>query len=297
MCRDQVTVSTSQVVALISDQAPAWCGFTVERLEVAGTAHTIFRIGESLTARFPLEGDVPKLKEEQLRLQAQAMTEFARVSAFPGPAPLFIGQPGHGYPLPWSIQTWINGDTAAPTSMAESFKFADDLASLICSLRSADTRGRTFDGENRGGDLTAHDAWVDECLARSKGLLDIEALHNLWARLRDLPHEDPDVMSHTDLIPANLIVAHGRLKGVLDTGDFRAADAALDLVCGWHLLDQGPRDALRASLGCSDVKWERGKAWAFEQAIGLVWFYERANPAMALLGRTTLMRILDDQHR
>jgi hypothetical protein len=37
-------------------------------------------------------------------------------------------------------------------------------------------------------------------------------------------------------------------------------------------LAAGPvRQALRADLRCDDLEWERGKAWAFQQAMGLVW--------------------------
>ena len=222
------------------------------------------------------------------------MTEFLHASPVPAPEPLLVGAPGHGYPLPWSLQTWIAGTVASPTAMELSWAFADDLASLISGLRAADARGRTFDGDNRGGDLAAHEAWVSECIARSEELLDTTALLRLWLRLRDLPRDEPDCMSHTDLIPANLLIADGRLMGVLDTGDFRAADPALDLVAGWHLLADGPRSALRTALGCTDLQWERGKAWAFVQAVGLVWYYTSTNPTMALLGRTTLARLLGD---
>ena len=50
---------------------------------------------------------------------------------------------------------------------------------------------------------------------------------------------------------------------------------------------------LRRTLGCDDLEWERGKAWAFEQAVGLVWYYAESNPAMSRLGRRTLDRILE----
>jgi aminoglycoside phosphotransferase (APT) family kinase protein len=55
-------------------------------------------------------------------------------------------------------------------------------------------------------------------------------------------------------------VSDGRLAGVLDVGDFGPADPALDLVIAWHLLEAGPRQALRDNLGCDDLQWERGKA-------------------------------------
>lgn len=37
-------------------------------------------------------------------------------------------------------------------------------------------------------------------------------------------------MTHGDLMPGNLLVAEGRLAGVLDCGGLGAADRALDLV-------------------------------------------------------------------
>jgi len=101
-------------------------------------------------------------------------------------------------------------------------------------------------------------------------------------------------MTHADLIPGNVLVANGRLAGILDVGGFGPADPALDLIAGWHLLADGPRAVLRQRLGSDDLEWARGKAWAFEQSIGLVWYYAESNPPMSQLGRHTLQRILDD---
>jgi aminoglycoside phosphotransferase (APT) family kinase protein len=81
---------------------------------------------------------------------------------------------------------------------------------------------------------------------------------------------------------------------VLDGGGFRAADPALDLVSAWHLLGSDARDVLRCELSCSDLQWARGKAWAFEQAMGAYWYYLDTNPPMAEMGRTTLHRLLAD---
>jgi aminoglycoside phosphotransferase (APT) family kinase protein len=158
-----------------------------------------------------------------------------------------------------------------------------------------DPRGRTFRGYGRGGDLTRHDAWMATCLDRSAGLLDVDRLGRVWARLRELPRTAPDAMTHGDLIPGNVLVADGRLAGVLDVGGLGAADPALDLVGAWHLLDTGPRELLRADLGCDDLDWERGKAWAFEQAMGACWYYVESNPPMSRMGRRTLDRILADE--
>jgi aminoglycoside phosphotransferase (APT) family kinase protein len=84
------------------------------------------------------------------------------------------------------------------------------------------------------------------------------------------------------------------LAGVIDVGSLGPAGPALDLVGAWHLLGAGPRQILRDDLGCDDREWERGKAWAFAQAMGLVWYYVTSNPTMAFVGRRTLDRLLED---
>ena len=99
-------------------------------------------------------------------------------------------------------------------------------------------------------------------------------------------------MTHGDLIPGNLLVAEGRLRGVIDVGGLGPADPALDLVAAWHLLEPGPRRVLRDELGCDDLEWDRGQAWAFEQAMGAAWYYVHTNPAMHRMGMVTLDRIL-----
>jgi aminoglycoside phosphotransferase (APT) family kinase protein len=80
---------------------------------------------------------------------------------------------------------------------------------------------------------------------------------------------------------------------VSDGGGFGPADPALDLVGAWHLLEAGPRQVFRDQLGTDDLAWERGRAWAFEQAMGLVWYYATSNPTMSALGRRTLQRLVE----
>jgi len=91
-----------------------------------------------------------------------------------------------------------------------------------------------------------------------------------------------------------VLVSGGRLAGVIDVGGLGPADPALDLVAAWHLLQAGPRQAFRDDLGCDDLEWERGKAWALEQAMGAVWYYAESNPAMSQMSRRTLERIQAD---
>ncbi len=289
---DQIDITHEQVVALVKDQLPHLTGLDVDEANGAGTVNAIYRIGHAVAARFPLQGLDARVLTTKLRAEMFAANELSRVCPFSTPEPLHLGEPGHGYPLPWTAQTWLPGNVATPTSCENSTLLAQDLGRLIGGLRRCDTRGRRYRGRGRGGELADHDDWMEECIRQNASLFDIDLMRSAWAAFRELPREDPDAMCHADLIPANLLVDDGRLVGVLDTGGFRPADPALDLVCAWHLLADGPREQLRTALGCGDLQWERGRAWAFQQASSLPWYYRDTNPAMAELGSTTLKRLL-----
>lgn len=197
-----------------------------------------------------------------------------------------------GFPLPWAVQTWLPGTVVSDADPSGSAAFAADLAGFVRGLRAMGTGGRTFSGQGRGEDLRSHNAWMQTCLHRSGGLLDVGRLRRFWDVLRELPRSSSDVMNHGDLIPGNVLVGGGRLVGVIDVGGLGPADPALDLVAAWHLLDSGPRQVFRHEVGSDELEWSRGMAWAFEQAMGLAWYYLDSNPVMSAMGRRTLDRIL-----
>jgi len=288
----QVVVSPGKVRHLVAAQFPEWAALPIREVSSAGTVNALFRIGDDLVTRFPLLGTDAAAVRRALAEEAERSAELAAGTRVPTPVPIALGEPGDGYDLPWAVQTWLPGVDAFTTDPGDSEDFARDLAGFVRELRALDTRGRTFDGRGRGGTLTAHDDWVETCLDHSEGLLDVAALRRLWHDLRTLPPSGPDVMSHTDLIPGNVLVRDGRLTGVLDGGGFQAADPALDLVAAWHLLEPGPREVFREAVGCTALEWDRGRAWALEQALGLGWYYVRTNPAMSRLGIRTVARLL-----
>lgn len=281
--------------SLVEDQFPEWVSLPIIPVQSEGTVNAIFRVGDELAARFPLQPGDAEATRRWLRSEADAARELLGHTGFAIPTPVAIGEPGPGYPLPWSVQTWVSGTTATHDDPSSSEDFAHDLAEFIAQVRAIDVRGRTFRGTGRGGDLRSHDEWIDLCFERSEQLVDVPRLRQVWTRLRELPRDSPDVMTHGDLTPGNVLVANGRLAGILDVGSLGPADPALDLVGAWHLLDTGPRQLVRADLRCNDLEWERGKAWAFEQALGAAWYYIESNPPMSHMGLRTLRRIVADE--
>lgn len=293
MHADQMSVPVETVRGLIAEQFPQWAALPVRPLDLTGTVNALFRIGNHLTGRFPLQPLEVGEARRWLEQEADAARELAGRTAYATPEPVAIGEPGPGYPLPWSVQTWVPGTPASEVDLGGSVAFASDLADFIRGVRSIDTHGRTFARAGRGGDLRNHDALMEKCFARSEHLVDVGRLRPIWASLRALPRTSPDLMTHGDLTPGNVLVSAGRLSGVIDVGGLGPADPALDLVAAWHLLEAGPRRILRDDLGSDDLEWARGQAWAFEQAMGVLWYYVESNPTMHRMGRTTLQRILD----
>ncbi|MDP9982748.1 aminoglycoside phosphotransferase (APT) family kinase protein [Pseudarthrobacter oxydans] len=291
---DELHIGEDVARRLIATQFPEWRHDAVRRIVTDGTVNAIFRIGADFTARFPLRSADPTAIRSALAQESLAMRELIACCPFPTPVPVAVADPGYGYPLPWSVQTWLPGVIATPNGTAHSDAFAQDLAALIHSLRAADTRGRQFAGVGRGGDLKDSDEWMEVCFHESAELLPVARLRTLWASFRSLPSAGSAVMNHGDLIPGNLLVEGERLIGVLDGGGFAPADPSLDLVAAWHLLDEERRVRFRNELACDDLEWWRGAAWAFQQAMGLVWYYQETNPRMSALGQTTLARIFDD---
>ena len=289
---DQLALTPAVVSRLVAAQFPVWRHLPVRPVRSDGTVNALFRIGDDLVARFPLRpGPVARLREE-LRREAEAARELLGRTAVATPAPVALGEPGPGCPVPWAVQSWLPGTVA---DGAGSTALARDLARFVADVRALPTRGREFRGTGRGGELSTHDAWVEQCCARSEGLLDVDRCRAAWAGMRTLPREQPDLVTHGDLVPGNVLVdpaGSGRLVGVLDVGGLGPADPALDLVAAWHLFEEGPREEFHAQLGCGGLERQRGRAWAFEQAIGLVRYYEVSNPVMSRLGRRTLERVL-----
>lgn len=292
----QVNITAPVARALVDEQFPRWRCLPITPICGSGTVSAIFRLGDRLALRFPLSGDDPVQLARQLEIESVAAEKLIDSTSFLTPRPVAIGQPGAGYRLPWSVQTWLPGVVATDRDPADSDSFARDLAEFIGDVRAIPTDGQIFTGTGRGGALSGHTAWMSTCFERSEKLLDVPRLRDMWDRMCGLPRgAEVDVMSHCDLIPGNVLVSDDRrLVGVLDVGGLAPADPALDLVGAWHLLNTGPREVFRDILAPSEPQWQRGQAWAFQQAMGLVWYYAQSNPAMSRIGRRTLDRLLAD---
>jgi aminoglycoside phosphotransferase (APT) family kinase protein len=286
-------LGVAQAAATIRAEFPQWRDWDVQPVASSGTVNRIFRLGDSLSARFPLVVGDATDEITHVEAESAAARELQSEISFLVPQSIAIGHPGADYPGHWAIHEWLDG-TPASTDLASSSKFARHVAQLIVELRAIPVRGRTFRGYGRGNDLTFSEKWLETCFNKSDGLRDVTRLRTLWGAMKALPRLDDDVMTHGDLLPGNLLVNGDNLVGVLDVGSFGPADSALDLMGLWTLFDRERRDVVRRQLNCGDLEWCRGRAWAFEQAMGALWYYVDSNPVMSRWGQIALDRIEED---
>ena len=133
-----------------------------------------------------MPGDAAETRR-RLEAEASAARELLGRSRFPTPEPVAIGEPGAGYPLPWTVQTWLPGTDATAEDSSGSTAFAHDLAEFIRDVRTIETGGRTFRDQGRGGHLPDHDAWMQTCFEHSEPMLDVGPLRRVWAELPRCP--------------------------------------------------------------------------------------------------------------
>ena len=293
MHQDQLEVTPEAVAGLVADQFPQWAALPVTPVPSHGTVHLLFSLGDDLVARLPMLPAEPDDGYAAVAAEQRAARQLLGRVPVATPEPVATGAPGAGFPLPWSVYRWLPGTTAGD-DVAGSERFGRDLALFVAAVGAIDTGGRVFDRPGRGGALKDVDAYVDRSLVRDPAPFTGSALRALWERLRETPRDDADTMTHGDLMPGNLLVSAGRLTAVIDVATVGPADPAIDLQPAWNLLTGPGRAAFRAALGPTQDQWDRGRGWAFAQAVGCLDYYRATNPVMSGNAVRTLRALLDD---
>ncbi|GAB2703949.1 aminoglycoside phosphotransferase family protein [Kitasatospora kifunensis] len=293
---DEADTSAPLVRALLAAQFPQWAGLPVTPLDSAGTSNAIFRLGADRLVRLPrTAGSAEDVTKEHRWLPYLAPQLPVAI-----PAPLGQGRPGEGYPWPWSVYAWLEGEAGAFTEPDLS---AVELAHFIAALHRIDPA----DGppSYRSEPLAARDqgtrAAIAELAASEGETVDAEAATAVWeAGLRAPAHPGAAVWIHADLQPGNVLTLGGRLNAVIDFGCLGLGDPAVDLLAAWYLLPTAAHPAFRAALPADhadDACWARGRAWALSTALGELRYYRDTRPAMAGTARQVIRRVLTGRGR
>jgi aminoglycoside phosphotransferase (APT) family kinase protein len=245
---DEVDIDAGLIRRLVAAQFPGLAGLPVSEVRSTGTVNAIYRIGEHRCARLPrVERWARSLTKESYWLPRIAPGLTLRV-----PEPIAMGEPDAGYPFPWAIFDWIDGQQYADELVADERRAATELARFVTELQGTAVSGDAPDGGRQP--LRELDYGTRQAIAAGRGVIDSDAALAAWERALEAPAWDgTPAWIHTDLLRPNLIVDGGELRAVIDFGGAGVGDPATDVIAAWAVFGpagrrtRGPGNGLAAS--------------------------------------------------
>lgn len=132
MHADELATDAGLVRRLLAGQYPEWAGLPIERVRSDGTDNALYRLGDDMVVRLPrIHWAVDGV--------ASACNWLPRLAPFLPvaiPEPLAIGVPVEGYPWPWSVYGWLEGENPPEGCASESL--ARELAGFVRTLHRVD---------------------------------------------------------------------------------------------------------------------------------------------------------------
>ena len=289
MHADEITVDVGTVRRLLADQQPQWASLPLVRLPPAGTDNQLFRLGDDLLVRMPR---VPG-PAETVVFEHTWLPRLAEHLPLPVPAPVALGEPGHGYPWQWTVVPWIEGETPTPETF-DPEEWAASLASFVRACRAVPGMAGPVKTHGRGSPLAAHDDWVREWAPQADpALVPYDAVMALWEDALAAPAYDGEPRwFHGDLHEGNLLVRDGRLAAVIDWGAAGRGDPAIELNAMWGYLPESVADLYRSELGLDEAAYRRARGFALAPSISALTYYRDTAPWIAEGSLDTLRRLL-----
>jgi aminoglycoside phosphotransferase (APT) family kinase protein len=259
-------ITPAVAARLVAAQFPQWADLPVAPVTLDGWDNTTFRLGDELSVRLP-SADVYVAQVEK---EHRWLPVLARHLPLPIPEPVAMGRPGRGFPRPWSVYRWIEGDPASVDRVASLTRFAADLAAFLAALHAMDASDGPPPGTHnffRGGPLDTFDAQSRRAIQLLTDDIESEATTEVWEAALASTWDRSPVWVHGDVAGSNLLVADGTLQAVIDFGCAAVGDPACDLVIAWTLFAGESREVFRNLLPLDDSTWARARGWALWKAL------------------------------
>jgi aminoglycoside phosphotransferase (APT) family kinase protein len=285
-------VDADMVRRLVASQFPQWRDLPVTPVEVDGWDNRTYHLGDDMTVRLPTaEGYVPAVAKEHRWLPV-----LATRLPVPVPVSLAVGEPGEGYPFPWSVRRWLDGETAAPDRIDDLTAFALSVADVIRALHRIDATDGPPAGAHsfyRGTTPAHYDDGTRRALVKLEGRIDTGRAAAVWEDALGAPAwSRPPVWFHGDIAVGNLLVDGGKLAAVIDFGGCGVGDPACDLVIAWTMFAGDSREAFRDAVGLDADTWARARGWALWKA--LIVLAGETDEERAAVNHRVIGEILDD---
>lgn len=300
--RAEVQIDEDLVRGLLRQADSEVPGAATDRLRRVseGWDSEVWRLGADRAVRLPRRAAAAPLIAHERHALA-VLAPHLEATGIRVPLPVFVGRAAHGYPWPWSIVPWFEGDTGLRVPREERAGWARPLAKALVALHTPAPSDHPVNPV-RGVPLVDRSPAVLSRVAqvRSEDALPVDALTTAWrAGLAAPPWRGPAVWIHGDLHPGNLVAGTGpdggALRAIIDFGDVTAGDPAYDLSVAWLAFDRDGRALFRAALEgrYDDDTWTRARAWAAAIALMLATHSDDA-PDYGRLGAESAREVSED---
>ncbi|MEK3750034.1 aminoglycoside phosphotransferase family protein [Paenibacillus sp. FSL E2-8871] len=287
------TITVDLVARLINEQFPAWSDLEIRPVKFSGNDNRTFHLGEHMSVRLPSAAAyAPQVEKEQ-----QWLPILSKELTLPIQIPLVKGEPNEEYPLPWSINKWVEGETLTHQNINDLNQFARDLGAFLIELQSIDASGGPLAGEHnfyRGGSLAVYDEESRHAIEHNKDIFKEDLLREIWELALDSKWNSKPVWVHGDIAPGNLLVKDGKLCAVIDFGILGVGDPACDAAMAWTFFDEDSRKVFKDVLQMDEETWNRARGWALWKALITYNGNRYSNPKVARESLNIINLIADD---
>jgi aminoglycoside phosphotransferase (APT) family kinase protein len=290
---DRRRVDADVVRRLITTQFPQWAGLPIRPVTTNGWDNQTFHLGDTMSVRLPTATEYALAVAKEHRW----LPVIADQVPLPIPVPLAHGEPGEGFPHPWSVYEWIDGAPARPGTVTDLTTFAADLAGFLAALQSVDPAGGPGPGLHnwfRGGPLDRYTPAARQAIHTLGDRIPRDAVTKVLDAALEPTWNGRPVWFHGDIAAGNLLVRDGKLAAVIDFGTSGIGDPACDLVIAWTMLTGRSRAVFRDRGGADDGTWARARGWALWKALIVLADADADDPAEAADQQRVIAEILID---
>jgi aminoglycoside phosphotransferase (APT) family kinase protein len=165
---------------LIDSQFPQWSDLPITAVEFDGWDNRTFRLGSELTVRLPSGNWCAQQVDKEQRW----LPVLAPQLSLPIPTLVAKGMPDCGFPYPWSVYRWLDGDLASKARIGDLTGFATTLARFLNVLARVDATGGPEPGQHnffRGGPLANYEDETLEAIDALGDEVPSDDVQRVWA--------------------------------------------------------------------------------------------------------------------
>ena len=234
-------ICIEMVQRLINEQYPEFMGLNIKSVEKSGHDNRTFHLGEDMIIRLPSGKDYAM----QAKKENQWLLYLAKHLSLPISKPLYLGKETEYYPYPWSILSYLEGETLSYDNIENQEIFAVELRKFLDEFQQIPCENGPDAGKHnfyRGGNLKVYNHETVEALNTLSNNINNAKLLDLWHLALASNEQIKNMWVHGDVAPGNLLIKNGHLCAVIDFGILGVGDPACDYAMAWTFFNSQGRE-------------------------------------------------------